>query len=258
MNLLSGYDSDSSTSERHDDSDNESSLDSAGIRARDAERRLKAFEDEVSSAQTKQNFRQKPLLLAPEDALSTVLHPPDFLDPEATRQLNAFEGHGESISTGSSNSRPDHRLSKRKTQKPGKDFDISVLAPPLKGSRTQSRSVWGNEEQDLPPGAVIEASAKRYRVGGEVAGQGSNYSNMAIALMGGNVPIKGSGSTSGPTSGSKTMGVPDFLSKGHGGAQLPRKNQDRKEKEKEKRMKGQSSHKEWKSEAEMVLRQQYD
>lgn len=34
--------------------------------------------------------------------------------------------------------------------------------------------------------------------------------------------------------------------------------QDRKDKEKEKRMKGQSTHKEWKSEAEMMLRQQYD
>lgn len=34
--------------------------------------------------------------------------------------------------------------------------------------------------------------------------------------------------------------------------------QDRKDKEKDKRLKGQSSHAAWKSEAEMVLRQQYD
>ncbi len=34
--------------------------------------------------------------------------------------------------------------------------------------------------------------------------------------------------------------------------------QDRRDKEKDKRAKGQSSHQEWKTEAEMVLRQQYD
>lgn len=54
------------------------------------------------------------------------------------------------------------------------------------------------------------------------------------------------------------MGVQDFLDRGHGGAQLPRKKQDRKDMEKSKRDRGQSSHAAWKSEAEMVLRQQYD
>ena len=53
------------------------------------------------------------------------------------------------------------------------------------------------------------------------------------------------------------MGVTDFLEKG-GGAALPRQQQDRKDREKNKRMKGQSPHASWKSEAEMVLRQQYD
>ena len=54
------------------------------------------------------------------------------------------------------------------------------------------------------------------------------------------------------------MGVSDFLDKGMGGAALPRKRADRKDKEKSKRSLGQSSIGEWKSEAEMVLRQQYD
>lgn len=54
------------------------------------------------------------------------------------------------------------------------------------------------------------------------------------------------------------MAVTEFLDKGLGAAQLPRKAQDRKEKEKSKRMKGQSTHAHWKSEAEMVLRQQFD
>jgi hypothetical protein len=52
----------------------------------------------------------------------------------------------------------------------------------------------------------------------------------------------------------KAMGVADFLDKGLGGAKLPRKKQDRAEKEKQKRAKGQSTHAEWKSEAFMVLR----
>jgi hypothetical protein len=38
----------------------------------------------------------------------------------------------------------------------------------------------------------------------------------------------------------------------------PPRRQDRKDKEKEKRMRGQSTHAAWKSEAEMALRQQYD
>lgn len=59
----------------------------------------------------------------------------------------------------------------------------------------------------------------------------------------------------GPT---RAMPVSDFLAKGEGGVQLPRNKQDRKDKEKEKRAKGQSSVHGWKSEAEMVLRQQYD
>ncbi len=56
----------------------------------------------------------------------------------------------------------------------------------------------------------------------------------------------------------KAMEVTEFMDKGVGGAQLPRKRQDRVGKEKSKRDRGQSSHASWKSEAEMVLRQQYD
>lgn len=54
------------------------------------------------------------------------------------------------------------------------------------------------------------------------------------------------------------MGVEEFMEKGIGGAQLPRKRQERKEKEKTKRQRGQSTHASWKTEAEMVMRQQYD
>lgn len=53
------------------------------------------------------------------------------------------------------------------------------------------------------------------------------------------------------------MEVSEFLIKG-GGAMLPRKTKVQRDKEKSKREKGQSSHSQWKSEEEMLLRQQYD
>lgn len=56
---------------------------------------------------------------------------------------------------------------------------------------------------------------------------------------------------------SGAMGVSEFLAQG-GGAQLPRGQQGKKERERSKRALGQSHQPEWKSEAEMVLRQQYD
>jgi hypothetical protein len=89
-------------------------------------------------------------------------------------------------------------------------------------------------------------------------------------MMGGNVPVAAAlaaaadagndsgGDVKGPRKPSKAMGVNDFLDKGVGGALLPRKAQDRKEKEKKKRAAGQSAIGSWKTEAEMVLRQQYD
>lgn len=84
---------------------------------------------------------------------------------------------------------------------------------------------------------------------------------LQIAMMGGNVEHlldkeEQSRREKGPAT--KAMPVTEFLDKGVGGAQLPRKHQDRKDKEKIKRAAGQSTHAHWKSEAEMVLRQQYD
>eukprot|EP00882_Tetradesmus_deserticola_P009346 GHRQ01009859.1.p3 GENE.GHRQ01009859.1~~GHRQ01009859.1.p3 ORF type:complete len:141 (+),score=52.12 GHRQ01009859.1:686-1108(+) len=113
-----------------------------------------------------------------------------------------------------------------------------------------------------PPGAVIEGKAKRYKLedGTEATQQ---YTAAQIAMMGGNVEQllqdaqeQGGKAARGPAT--KPMPVNEFLDKGLGGAQLPRKQQDRKDKEKLKRAAGQSTHAQWKSEAEMVLRQQYD
>jgi len=62
----------------------------------------------------------------------------------------------------------------------------------------------------------------------------------------------------------RPMAVSEFLAKGPGGALLPRKlgkqGQDRMDQEKKKRGAGQNGRDstEWKSEAEMAMRQQYD
>lgn len=82
---------------------------------------------------------------------------------------------------------------------------------------------------------------------------GGNVENM---LDGSSEAVGGGKAARGPAT--KPMAVTEFLDKGVGGAQLPRKQQDRKDKEKLKRAAGQSTHSQWKSEAEMVLRQQYD
>jgi hypothetical protein len=86
--------------------------------------------------------------------------------------------------------------------------------------------------------------------------------DLQIAMMGGNVEhllaAEGQQEKHDRGPATKAMGVSDFLDKGLGAAQLPRKQQDRKEKEKKKRTAGQSTHAHWKSEAEMVLRQQFD
>ena len=56
---------------------------------------------------------------------------------------------------------------------------------------------------------------------------------------------------------SRAMDVADFVNKG-GSAMLPRKQQERREKEKKKRLAGQSAIGSWKSETEMQQRQLYD
>lgn len=94
-------------------------------------------------------------------------------------------------------------------------------------------------------GAVIEGKAKKYKTD-----DGPQYTAAQIAMMGGDVKEKAKQPTG-------AMPVGEFLNKG-GAAALPRKAQDRKDKEKRKRELGQSAIGTWKTEAEMALRQQYD
>ncbi|GLC43860.1 hypothetical protein PLESTF_001406500 [Pleodorina starrii] len=250
-----------------DDSDESSdeSVDSAELRAAEAAARLRDFgETATSGRQAGQQLQGGPtglrqkhppatsMLPSALDVLDRVEGPPTFLDPEAIRPLAASALHGLSEEEAARLAGPSGGGGggRGERQQPGKDFDISRLAPPLKGQAKQSA-----DKRGAPPGAVIEGRAKRYKPeeGPEATQQ---YTAVQIAMMGGKVDDRAAkGSAAGP---SKPMEVSEFLNKGVGAAQLPRRNQDRKDKEKEKRMRGQSSHSHWKSEAEMVLRQQFD
>mmetsp|Transcript_13624 Transcript_13624/g.29194 ORF Transcript_13624/g.29194 Transcript_13624/m.29194 type:complete len:242 (+) Transcript_13624:132-857(+) len=241
MNFFEAYNSGSDDEEgkpKHlessdDSEDSDSSVDSAALRAAEAEARLKDFEKAAGDT-----GRALPSALA---AFDEVDGPPSFLDPEATRPLAASRLHGMPDVLAAEGTGKGGKV----WQEKGPDFDISVLAPPLKGQQRNNP-----DKREMPASAVIEGKAKRYKTeeGPEATQQ---YSEAQIAMLGGKV-TKSSKAPSGP------MGVSDFLAKGVGAAQLPRKAQDRKDKEKEKRMKGQSAIGSWKSEAEMVLRQQYD
>ena len=140
------------------------------------------------------------------------------------------------------------------------------MAPPLKGQTDASK-------RGLPAGAVLSAAAKRYKPEDDAAGGITTAAQ--IAMLGGQWrpsaeeesepaaigPVLPGGQRDGmhgkkgPT---KAMAVSEFMDKGIGGAALPRRKQDRKDKEKSKRALGQSAIGSWKTEAEMVLRQQYD
>lgn len=104
----------------------------------------------------------------------------------------------------------------------------------------------------------LPASAKEENISWDI-------SKMAPKLKGSSVTEQAAGVVSalavrykeGQPRSTKAIPIEDFIEKGTG-AQLPRKRQDTKDKEKAKRQKGQSSHQTWKSEAEMALRQQFD
>eukprot|EP00798_Chlamydomonas_sp_ICE-L_P030060 gene30060-35029_t len=245
---LGAYDSDSSDSEagseegappptsskpeqaEADDSDSYSdseSVDSAAERVAAAEARLKYFGNKSPTG-----LMSKSLLPSPLDILNEVDGPPGFLDPEATRQLVQGRAHTHEQAAPSATAG-----ATKVKQKPGPGFDISKLAPPPKGSKPKSSI----DKRELPTGALIEGKAKRYKTEEDDAGQ--LYTASQIAMLGGNVkgPVAdatgaaGAAHAWGPST--KAMDVSSFLDKGVGAAQLPRRAQDRKDKEKDKRSK---------------------
>lgn len=128
--------------------------------------------------------------------------------------------------------------------------DISRLAPAAPGQKKAG-------------GAVASAAAVAAAAG--QAASAASPSPSQLAFFG--IDVSKGGGAPGPapqpaarndikSQGAKAMPVDAFLA--DPSAALPRKKGERKDKEKAKRTRGQSSVHGWKSEAEMVMRQQYD
>ncbi|PSC70050.1 PHD finger 3 [Micractinium conductrix] len=237
-------------------SDSESA-DSVTRRARKAAARIVDFEEAASKPAAGGG-----VLPSASAAFTEVDGPPAFLDPEATRPLAAAV-HRAVVNVGADGGAlPDPGSANQHKNKRGQaagDWDVSQMAPKLKEQQQQEKG-------------VITGAAVRYRTDDRVG----TVSGAQIAMLGGHVKdddtegAEEGGGMVGPGAPgpgkhpapkgkpTKPMGVDEFLEKGVGGAQLPRKRQDRKDKEKDKRLRGQSTHASWKSEAEMALRQQYD
>lgn len=214
---------DSTTSDESSDAESE---DSAAARARAAEARLRDHNEPSAPPAS------AVVLPSAADAFGAVAGPPAFLNPEATRQL--LEVHrtaaGSAASAAGTAAEEDAPAPRQRQH-----GDISRLAPRLPKSDRERESE-----------GVLQAGAKRQKAEGGLAVDVAT----AAAMLGGGEMKRDRGKAT------AAQGVEDFLASG--GAPLPRKRQERKDREKEKRAKGQSSHAEWKSEAEMALRQQYD
>jgi hypothetical protein len=118
---------------------------------------------------------------------------------------------------------------------PGSDCKPNTLAPPPAPTATPQIAMLGGKTAATADGGGAAAAPAGPRAPPGAAGPPGAARPGAAAAT-------------------KAMPVTDFLDKGLGGAKLPRKKQDRAEKERAKRAKGQSTHSEWKSEAFMVLR----
>ncbi|MEW5308895.1 MAG: hypothetical protein WDW38_000816 [Sanguina aurantia] len=249
----------------------EESVDSATMRAREADLRLRDHGEEVSSGAGRQ--AQLPSAF---DMFDEVAGPPTFLDPESTRPLAASRTHGfDVVAPSAPVSTAWH--GPRGNIAPGQEFDLARLAPLLKG---ESRPGTGPEKRSAPAGAVIEAKFKRNKtmdapeytamqvalLGGNVADRIDAYKQAMIALMGGDVADQGGDEGGGTGSVQAVRGPTPAAGHGQGDASQGKRDRgpstkpmpDRKDKEKLKREAGQSVHASWKTEAEMVLRQQYD
>jgi hypothetical protein len=186
------------------------------------------------------------LLPSAADAFAEVAGPPAFLDPEATRP-RAVPAHAgvDRAAAAADEARGGGGPTKR-GRAPG-EVDLARMAPPLRVRADV------DDLSERGGGAVVAAGAARGGGGGGSAAPTA----LQIAALGG-APAERSAGAAARKRATPAMGVADFLDRGAGGAALPRARQDRKEREQEKRARGQSTHAAWKSEAEMALRQQYD
>ena len=164
----------------------------------------------------------------PLAALQQVPGSLDFLNPEATRQINRMAhgaGEAEENAGGPADPGPTRGQvrqqavvaallprspaeptvpGRRHTQPKGPEFDISRLAPKLPS------------ESKRKQGPVVQGEAKRAKTAQELHMEAvGTASSLAIAALGGHAE--------GKRPGTEAMPLEDFISRGLGGAQLPRK-----------------------------------
>lgn len=211
---------DSTTSDESSDAESE---DSAAARARAADARLRDRNEPSAPAVAV-------ALPSAAAAFDAVAGPPAFLNPEATRKLPEM-ARAAAAAGGAAAAEADAPAAPRQRQ----HGDISRLAPKLPKS-----------DREREAEGVLQSGAKRQRDEGGLA---VDVATAAAMLGGGEVKRDRGKATA-------AQGMDEFLASG--GAPLPRKRQERKEREKDKRARGQSTHAEWKSEAEMAMRQQFD
>ncbi|KAJ3700502.1 hypothetical protein LUZ61_004207 [Rhynchospora tenuis] len=134
------------------------------------------------------------------------------------------------------------------------------------------------DKRDLPAGAVVEAKPQLVAIRDRVTVDGGNNTSESVTTISGEGKRKIGAANPGPEDASDLLrmclqcGVPKTYSHAHGMVcpicgdrpvvepkeAEKKKGSAIKDKEKSKRMRGQSSHATWKSETEMQLRQQFD
>ena len=168
--------------------------------------------------------------------LFSAVGSPDFLHPEATRPI-AVNARHQALGLRAAQLRGEAPLD---ADEEGRGGAVIAAAPRL------------YSPEEVEARAALAAA----RAQAETAASGAPTESRGGAPRAGG----GGGATREPRergAPSKAMAVEDVIANPN--MLLPRKRgQDRKDKEKEKRGKGQSAIGSWKSEAEMVLRQQYD
>eukprot|EP00884_Botryococcus_braunii_P014373 jgi/Botrbrau1/22937/Bobra.0030s0014.1 len=240
-------------------SDSESE-DSAARRAREARERLDALDQASSRDRASGSTGPSRLLPDPMAAYNALQSKPGYLDPEATRPIaapihssRAPVAPGDRDAHGAAEDGPSGKGGTKRAA----EWDISMMAPPLKGQPAPAKR------------GVISAAAKLNRPLGEDSGI---VTAAQVAMLGGqwrpsesSGEVEQQGRNMGPSlppsekdkarRATKAMPVAEALASG---AALPRRHQSLKEKQKAKADQGRRATGEWKSEAFMILRQQYD
>ncbi|KAJ1696221.1 hypothetical protein LUZ63_004733 [Rhynchospora breviuscula] len=244
LQLLTGYSSGEDEPASHRSASFSSSLDSDDESLRETEQPTRDTSRNFNFSPTRSdpaNPPPDPSLPSALDAFAEITGPPEFLN-------NCVGGVHET-----------------------REASLGVLDRKL---RDRSR----RDKRDLPAGAVVEAKPQLAAIRDRVTVDSGNTTSESLTTIPGEGKRKIGAANPGPEDASDLLrmclqcGVPKTYSHAHGMVcpicgdrpvvepkeAEKKKGSTIKDKEKSKRMRGQSSHASWKSETEMQLRQQFD